>query len=286
MPASYPISIKSFLTYQDRPGLNNIVTDPDHPGQTVDLTIDRARITNEIHDEVAAVEKTMGVTGIPFTVVPGTRSMADEISYLYNNKSAGQPDPNNNAIYPMPPPSHNHTHVELSGLGADVHPQYIRVDGARAFTAPVTAPNATAGSHLATLAQATHSGYLTGPQVTSAVQAEINEDFADRGIVFHSVKGPAPQRYRMTGGHFYGPTDTNGNIYIDFSRARFAGLLTFVYMKNIFPGGSAYGYIYQYQEDQLILLSLSNQGAWIQFIEDIIVDKQAAVAMSWMAVGV
>jgi len=43
---------------------------------------------------------------------------------------------------------------------------------------------------------------------------------------------------------------------------------------------------FQYEEDQLILLAYDTRGAWIQFIEDIVVDRQAAVAMTWVALGI
>ena len=282
MAASYPSSIKSFLTYQDQPGnANHIVPDPSNPSSTIDLTIDRAKITNEIHDEVIAMEQNMGITGAKVTVVPGTTTMGQEIRYLYNNKSSGRIDTSNNAIYPTPPPSHNHVHAQLSGNNADVHTQYVRADGARGFSAAVRGKNATAGNHLATLSQAQGAGYLTAPQVRSIIQSTLN------GKSAHPITGPAPQRYRMTGGRFYGLTDANGNAWIDFSAARFSGLLTFVFMKNPFPGESMLGwYTFQYMEDQLTLLSLSNQGAMIQFIEDIVVDRQAYVALTWMAVGV
>jgi hypothetical protein len=276
--ATYPTSIKSFLTYQDQPGdVNHIVPDPDKPGSTVDLTIDRSKVTNEIHDEVIAMEKTIGVPGKP--TIPGLRSMASEIKYLYYNKSPGIVDPDNNAIYPLPLPSHNHLHTFLTGNSADVHPQYMRVDGGRSFSAPVTSPNASAGYQLVTLGQATSRGYLNSAQVTSTVQDALSD------VSSYPVKGPAPQRYRMTGGHYYGLSDLNGNIRIDYSDAHFSGILSFVYMKNPYPGASTYGYTYQYEEDQLVLLEIDNNGAWIQFIEDIVVDRQAWVAMTWMAVG-
>jgi hypothetical protein len=280
MPASYSASIKSFLTYQDQPGVNNIVPDPSNPGQTVDLTIDRAKITNEIHDEVVAIESTMGVTGGK-ALIPGISQFGRDIAYLYNNKSAGRVDPSNNAIYPTPPPSHNHVHAYLSGNSADVHPQYVRVDGRRGFSAQVSAPSATNGSQLTTLSQVQNAGYLNSPQVHSAIQSALNAKSA------HPVTGPAPQRYRMTGGYFYGPSDSNGMIWIDYSAANFAGILSLVFMKNPFPGESMLGwYTYQYEEDQLLLQSISNRGAMVQFIEDIVVDRSANVALTWMVVGV
>jgi hypothetical protein len=90
----------------------------------------------------------------------------------------------------------------------------------------------------------------------------------------------------MTGGHFIGRTDANGNIRVDYSSAHFIGILTFVFMKLPFSGSSASGYTYQYKEDQLLLQSIDNQGCWIRFAEDMVVDRQANVALTWLVVGV
>lgn len=272
MAASYPISIKSFLTYQNQPGDNNhVVSDPSNPAQTVDLTYDRAKITNEIHDEVIAIEKIMGM-------VP-SRPMSSAILDLYYNKSPGIADPVTRVVPPDPPPSHNHVHAQTAGRDADDHPQYMRVDGARGFSAPVSAPDAWGGNHLVTLHQGQASG-LNSAQVNSIIQSTLANASS------YPMTGPANQRYRMTGGFLYGYTNSSGNIYVDYSAANFAGILTFVYVKNPHPGTSRFGYKYQYQEDQLALTSISNRGAWIQFIEDIVVDRLAHVALTWMVVGV
>jgi hypothetical protein len=285
MAAAYPASIKAFLTYLNQPSTPaTIVPDPDRPNQTppatVDLTLIRGKVINEIHDEVMALEKTMGATGAKATVIPGTTTMGGEIRYLHNYKSSGKIDPANKVVYANTIPSHNHSHNEISALRADDHKQYMRVDGTRAFTAPVSAPNAANGHQLATLAQGQSAG-LTSPQVASIIQSALTTS-AD-----HPMHGPGPGRYRMTGGFYTGQTDRNGNAFIDFSYARFSRLISFVYMKNPFPGLSMLGYYaYQYMEDQLILLSLSPQNATIQFIEDIVVDRQALIGMTWMALGV
>ena len=285
MAASYPLSIKSFLTYQDQPpGSTSVVPDPNNPGQTIDLTIDRAFITNEIHDEVISMEQNIGTGPAATIVIPGTRTMGAEINALYNGKANGRVDPSNNAIYATAVPSHNHMHTELSALGADDHPQYMRVDGTRGFSAAVGGQPATASNHLATLGQVQAQNWLNSAEVQYAIDAQIVAESA------HPVRGPAPQpypwRYRMTGGYFWGQSDANGLIRIDFSRAGFIGILSLVYMKMPFPGASAYGYVYQYEEDQLVLIEVDNSGATIQFTEDIVVDRQAYVSMCWMVVGV
>lgn len=305
MPAAYPNSLASFLTYYDQP--------PDPPGQpgqktlvnsdgtTVDLTIDAAGITRGIQEEIVAIEKTVGVQ--PFQIpgmaaktstnpsappaFPLTGWLSNSVHWLFWNLAFGRLQPGTNIVPPVPPPSHNHFHNKSLNLTADNHPQYVPVNGSRGFTNPVTGQTATSSHHLITLAQAKGAG-LTAAQVSQIIQEELQDSLSDPYFTGqHAMTGPDARRWRMTGGYFYGPSDVNGNIYINFAAAHFGGLASFVYMKMPFPGQSMLGwYNFQYMEDQLILLSLTDQGAWIQFIEDIQVDRQANVSMVWMALGI
>jgi hypothetical protein len=286
MPTAYPLSIKSFLTFQDQPGTNNIVPDPNNPTQTVDLTIDKAFITNEIHSEVLAMEQAIGTPGNPPTTIPGTTTMGAEINNLFLGKASGRVDPSNNAIYPSGVPTpHNHVHAQLSDNAADVHPQYIRVDGTRGFTAPVAAPWGTALNHLCPLGQAESVGWLNFNQVAFIVAAQTNKECPYPMVCTHDW--PGMQRYRMSGGVTAGYTDANGVIYVDYSAANYSGIASFIYIKMPYPLPSYYGYTYQYEEDQLMLYApITNQGAFIQFSEDIVVDRQAWVALCWMVLGV
>jgi hypothetical protein len=262
MPASYPTSLKTFTTYQNQPGPDSLV-------------LDVARITNEIHDEVVAIETTMGPR--PF-LPPGQKSLGQSVQYLYYNKAPGHVGANN-VIDPTQLPTHEHPHAQTTGRNADDHAQYVPASGARGFTAPISGHPSTSGNHLITWSQAVGSG-LTAAQV----QSIISTDLASSSD--YPCTGPSAGRYKMTGGQYYGPTDGNGNVWIDFSPARFSRLVSFVYMKRPFPGESLLGwYTYQYIEDQLILLSLSTAGATVQFIEDIAVDRSALVCMTWMALG-
>jgi len=305
MPAAYPTSLAHFLTYYDQP--------PDPPGQpgqktlvnpdgtTVDLTIDAAAITRQIQEEVVAIEKTVGVQlfQIPgMTAKPATSSktapayplqgwLSNSIHWMFWNLAFGQVQPGTNIVAPTPPPSHNHMHSKSLALTADDHHQYVPVNGTRGFNGPVTGRTATSSHQLITLAQAQGAG-LTAAQVENIIEEELQDSLTDPNFTgLHAMTGPDARRWRMTGGYFYGPTDGNGNIYINFAAAHFGGLASFVYMKMPFPGQSMLGwYNYQYMEDQLILLSLTDQGAWIQFIEDIVVDRSANVSMVWMALGI
>lgn len=276
----YPIALRDFMTYQNQPGDSNHIVNTPNPGPgggmiTTDLTIDAAAVTRDIETEVVSLEKTIGAK--PF-LVPQQTTLGKSVVWLYNNKSPGKVDARN-SVNPLPMPSHNHPHPLSTDLSSDDHDQYVRVDGARGFNNPVTAPPATSSGHLITLAQARGAG-LTAPQVESVIQAQLAADAA------YTVTAFGGGRFRMAGGWYYGYTNVNGDIYVDFGPAGFSQLMTFVYMKMPYPGESMLGwYQYQYVEDQLILLSMNQAGAWIQFIEDIRVDRQALVSMTWMAVG-
>jgi hypothetical protein len=292
----YPLALRDFLTYQNQPGDTNrflSTPDPNNPGYnvTTDLTLDGGAVTRDIQTEIVSMENTIGIK--PFKANQSTLGKA--IYWLLHNLSPGHADAGNrNNLVPLPP-THTHVHRQTVFIHSytdprghlvpaytdttDDHPQYVRVDGSRGFTAPVRGQPAQHAHDLITLSQAQGAG-LTGAQVQGIIQSELN------ATSDHPMTGPGAGRYKLAGGYFYGASDVNGVIFIDFSECHFSRLVTFVYMKNIFPGGSMLGWpTFQYQEDQLILLAMDTRGAWVQFIEDIVVDRQAAVAMTWMALG-
>jgi hypothetical protein len=271
VPASsrYPLAIRDFVTYLDQPGGAGrylIVQNSDGTTTTIDLTLDSAVVTKDVQTEIVSLEQTIGTK--PF-MTPGASTVGASIQYLYNY---------------MADRTHNHRHFMSKSLTADDHPQYMPVNGSRAFRAPVTAPGAKTANELINLSQAKIAG-LTYTQV----QATINNTLAAQKLVpgEHNITGPDNRRWKMAGGVAQGYTDGNGNLWVDLSPAKFNGILSFNYMKMPFPGGSMLGwYAYQYMEDQLVLMALSNSGAMIQFIEDIAVDRQALVCMCWIALGI
>jgi hypothetical protein len=298
----YPVALRDFLTYQNQPGDSNRFLsspDPTTPGNTIttDLTLDAAAVTRDIQTEIVSMEQTIGIK--PFKV-PGQTNLGKSINWLFHNLSPGHADASNhNVIIPLPP-THTHIHADTVFIHAytdmrgnqwptyvdntDDHPQYVRVDGSRGFTAPVTGRSAVQADELITLAQAQGAG-LTAAQVNQMIQNSLTAALNDATLA--PCTGPWPGKYKLAGGYFYGPTDVNGNIFISFSECHFSGLVTFVYGKNNFPGGSMLDWpTYQYEEDQLILLGLDTRGALIQFIEDIVVDRSAMVAMTWTALGI
>jgi hypothetical protein len=272
----YPQAIRDFVTYVNQDGQTHTVT---VGSKITDLTLDAAAVTRDLETEIVSLETTIGAR--PF-LVPGQPNVGLSIQWLSTGLSPGHADPVTGDVPPLPPPSHSHPHQQTSARDADDHPQYMRRDGARPFTQPVTAPGAYSGDQLINLSQALGAGLNWG-QVQSIIQSSLT---AAMNGPYSPLLGPDPRRWKMTGGFSTGYTDNNGNLYVDFSAAAFSGILSFVYMKLPFPGGSRFGYPYQFMEDQLILLGLSNQGALIQFIEDIVVDRRALVAMTWMVLGI
>lgn len=285
----YPFWIREFVTYKDQPagiaGDGVTITDPTKvyvagDGTLTDLTLDSAVVTKDLQTEITSLEQTIGA---PAYLVPKTTSLGASIQWLYTHKSTGQVD-SRGAIMPPPAPTHSHLHQASTALNADDHPMYMRVDGGRAFSAPVTAPAATNAHQLINLSQAKVAGLNS-----SQVQTIINQTLAAQKLVpgEAGVTGPDGRRWKLAGGVAQGYTDVNGNLWVDLTPCQFSGILSFIFMKMPFPGLSMLGwYNYQYMEDQLLLLGLSTQGALIQFIEDIRVDRQATVCMCWIALGI
>ena len=299
--ARYPQSIRSFVTYQNQPGGSDrfMVTPDPTPGSTAtittDLTLDAAAVTRDIQTEIVSMENTVGIK--PFKV-PGTTNLSKSIYWLYYNLSGGHVDSRGCII--NSPPMHTHHHHDTVFIHAyvddrghhwpamvdntDDHTQYVRVDGVRGFNAPVAGVAGSYAHDLITLSQAQNAG-LTGAQVNQIIQSSLTAALNDPNLA--PCRSFTGGRLKLAGGYFYGPTDVNGVIWIDFSQCHFSQLLTFVYGKNNFPGGSMLGWpTFQYEEDQLILLGMDSRGASIQFIEDIVVDTSAMVAMTWVALGV
>jgi hypothetical protein len=257
--ASYPGSIKSFIVYQDQPGPDNV-------------TIDYAYITNEIHDEIIAVENTIGAR--PFTIPPA-QSIGDSISALYHDTA---------------PINHGHSHSDLINLTSDDHVQYVRTDGTRGFSQPVSSPQAWSANQLLRYDQITNAGITAATFLN-----QLNGWFSALGHQVTGAGGTLPQwlwgapprtfGWKVTAGISLGYTDANGNLFVSFAGAFQYMVLSFSFLRLPIPGGSHFGYVYQYMEDQLLVRGISNRGAMVEFIEDIAIDKQAWVGVSWIALG-
>jgi hypothetical protein len=252
MPATYPISIKTFITYEDQHGP---ITGPSDP------SIIYAYITNEIHDEVIAVEKVMGLH--PFTS-PGETTLGGTLKDIFQTKA---------------PRVHTHSHNFMLNRGADDHPQYVRTDGTRGFSPnPVGGVPGWYGNQLITLGQMTQMQNNGQMMTTPGLEWLV-------GVMESQFGYTCPGPWTITGGQSYGYTDQNGYLNVNFGGAFRSGILSFVYMRLPMPGGSHYGYTYRFVEDQLLLRNLTRFGATIQFAEDVSVDRSAWVALSWIAIG-
>ena len=282
MTATYPMSIKSFLTYEDQHGP---VTGPD------DKSIIYAYIVNEIHDEVLAVEKIMGLH--PFTS-PGLTDLGSTLKSLVDTKS---------------PRLHTHTHFSLLwDSPANDHPQYSLTNGTSAFTSPVNGIPGNYGNQLITLGQVQSmqaSGQLmTGTDIQNAVAASLaafgvtctgapcviagaGTPPGIRGTGQGPEIGPPPatSQWVITGGGRQGYTDLNGMLNVSFGQAFRSTVVAFIFMRLPMPETSVYGYKYQYMEDQLLLHNISPSGATVQFAEDVHIDRQAWVNMCWIGIG-
>lgn len=203
MAASYPTSIKQFLTFADQPG------DPTHP----ELTLIYAFHINELHDEIIAIEKTIGT--LPFAGLP-FQTLNRLIKDLYNNKSP--------VVH-----FHHHRAISANGVGND-HTQLLRTDGTVAATAPLGGVAGTNPSTLITLGQATGAGFLSPATVASMITAGFER----------CVKG-RPQGLSITGGFWTGGTNPSGDVLVWYPDCRFRQVIGFLFCKCPgLPGASPY----------------------------------------------
>lgn len=255
MAASYPNAIKIFTTFLDQ------------------TQVIYAAHMNEVHDEVIALEKTIGVN--PFLGTPYT-SIGGALNDLYNNKA---------------PLAHTHAHSALQGdATGDDHTQYIRVDGTRAFTGPVVAPNATLSTHLATLGQLTNQGYLNTAQANALIAAAaaylVNTRFAAAdttpGLLGFPNEGGVG--WSLTGGYTVGNTDGSGFINVPLGSAFGTMLLSIVATKLPAPGGGTQP-PYDPKTSDLALVSYTLTNAVVQVTTQAGVQANKQVAFSWLALG-
>jgi hypothetical protein len=291
MPASWPLAIKDFVTYQDQPGPDN-------------KTIIYAVVVNEMTNEVESIEKNIGAR--PY-MAPGMRTLGLTVEWLWLNKA---------------PLVHSHVHwssvyggqvvdgtwqiqlpyVDMTKQSDDHSPSpqstpsfagYVRTDGLRGFTQPVASPPAWNANQLVRLDQvkqhspATQNDFVTVPQFEyiEAVMFGGSHVTGTGGTPWMWGAPPYNTAWRITGGWQTGFTDYNGNVFVPFNGVFQRMILTFNFMRMPDAGRSHYGYIYQYMEDQLILQGISTQGAIIQFREDNAIDRQAWITFTWIAVG-
>lgn len=249
--AVYPSAIKVFTTYND---YSDVIW---------------AHSINEIHDEVLSIEKILGTA--PFSGTPYT-SFSGAIHDLYLNKA---------------PLTHTHDHAKLmDDTVGDDHPQYIKTDGSRGFTHPVSGQAGSSGSNLVTLAQV---------QAMDLAAIEDIERIASQ-YAAHAVIGvatgspiwgtPNPTTWRLEGGLYSGCTDGDGKVTVTFSTPFPHCLQAFTCTKiPASGGGGCPNGPYNYIEAQITLFHGQLDLAIVQFSHDYSWQPGMHVSFTWMALG-
>jgi len=256
MGAAFPQAIKVFSVFHD------------YTDTIMALSI------NECHDEIQALEKTLGTN--PFNTTPYT-TFGGAIQDLYANKS---------------PANHFHYHRNLSGdASGNDHPQYIMVNGYPGFSRPVSGHAGTAPSDLVPLSQLQGFGFQNAAQVRAMVDAAVNGDIAAATAgVMAGTKGGTPLLgsttsvdWRITGGLTSGCTLNNGVFVIPFGTS-FSCIQAFSCTK-IPPQGSGCP-PYNWIEAQVTLLSVSQTQALVQVSHDYSWQPNMRFSCTWIVMGI
>jgi hypothetical protein len=250
MAATFPNAIKVFTVFHD-------YTD-----------IIWALSINECHDEIQALEKTLGAN--PFNSTPYT-SFSGAIRDLFLNKA---------------PINHTHVHHNLldDTVGND-HPQYIQVNGYPGFSHPVAGVAGSAPADLVPLSQLRSFGYVDAAQV----QAMVNADTAN---LMAGAKGGAflagsttSTAWRIQGGVHSGCTNGNGQVFLDYPTPYHTCVQAFSATK-LPPQGGGGCPPYNWIEAQMTLLSSSGTQACVQFSHDYSWQANMYVSFSWIVMGI
>jgi hypothetical protein len=250
MAATFPRAIKIFTVFHD-------YTD-----------IIWALSINECHDEIQALEKTLGAS--PFSGTPYT-SFGGAIQDLFLNKA---------------PMSHTHDHHSLldDTVGND-HPQYIMVNGYPGFSRPVAGVAGGAPANLVTLSQLQSFGYQNNAQVQNAVNA------ATASLMAGARGGPpllgatSSTAWRIQGGLCSGCTDGNGRITVAFGSGYGQCVQAFSCTK-LPPEGSGPCPPYNWIEAQVTLVGVAGNSATVQFSHDYSMQAGMWVSFTWIAMGI
>jgi hypothetical protein len=254
--ASYPRALKVFSVFHDYTDVIWAVS------------------INECHDEILALEKTLGLSpfkGTPYTTFGGA------IQDLYVNKA---------------PTNHTHTHKNLlnDNLGND-HPQYIMVSGYPGFSHPVGGKAGSNANDLVPLSQLRGLGYQNSAQVQAAVQAALGNLMAGaRGgpALWPPGLNEAPN-WTIQGGIFSGCTDGSGRVTMSWpTPSAFVHCVQAFTCTKIPPQPPAGGFPctpYNWIEAQVTLLSASNANVTVQFSHDYSWQPNMWVTFSWIAIG-
>jgi hypothetical protein len=260
MAATFPAAIKVFTVFHD-------YTD-----------IIFALSINECHDEIQALEKTLGAN--PFNGTPYT-SFGGAIQDLYQNKAPA-----------------NHTHVHhnlLNDTTGNDHPQYIQVNGYPGFSRPVAGVAGSAPADLVPLHQLQSFGFLNSAQIQAMVNAATASLMAGAKGGTPLVGGTTSTAWRITGGTVSGCTNGNGQITVNFDgsppgtpnpKIIFGHCVQAFTCTKLPPQGSGGCPPYNWIEAQMTLLGASGSGATVQFSHDYSWQANMWVSFSWIVMGV
>jgi len=256
MTATFPRAIKVFTVFHD------------YTDYIMALSI------NECHDEIQALEKTLGTN--PFSGTPYL-SFSGAIQDLYVNKA---------------PANHTHLHHSLldEAVGND-HPQYIQINGYPGFSRPVTGVAGSAPGDLVPLSQLQSFGYQNASQVQTMVN-KATVSLMTGATLMAGSKGGTPlsgstssTAWRIQGGVFSGCTDANGQITVPFGTNYGQCVQAFTCTK-LPPIGSGPCPPYNWIEAQVTLVGASGSGATVQFSHDYSWQPNMWVSFSWIAMGI
>jgi hypothetical protein len=250
MAATFPYAIKVFSVFHD-------YTD-----------IIWALSINECHDEIQALEKTLGSN--PFSATPYT-SFSGAIQDLFLNKA---------------PLLHTHVHHNLldDTIGND-HPQYMQVNGYPGFSRPVSGVAGAAPSSLVPLSQLQAMGYQNNAQVVAAVNAATANLMAGAKGGAPLLGSSASTAWRITGGVHSGCTDGNGHITVPFG-ITYGQVVQAFSATKLPPQGSGGCPPYNWIEAQMTLLGVSGNSATVQFSHDYSWQQNMWVSFSWIVMGI
>jgi hypothetical protein len=250
MAATFPNAIKVFTVFHD-------YTD-----------IIWALSINECHDEIQALEKTLGAN--PFAGTPYI-SFSGAIQDLFLNKA---------------PINHTHGHHDLldDTVGND-HPQYIQINGYPGFSRPVTGKAGSAPADLVPLSQLQSFGYQNNAQVVAAVNAATSNLMAGARGGAPLLGASASTAWRITGGLFSGCTDGSGRVTVPFGITYGQVVQSFSATKlPPAPGGGCAPY--NWIEAQMTLVGVAGNSATVQFSHDYSWQAGMWVTFTWIVMGI
>jgi hypothetical protein len=275
--SSYPNSIKYFINFIEFYDINY------------------AEHMNEIRDEVAAIEATLGAGPFDtFSPIPYT-SLAQALSDLYANKARV---------------NHIHAHSTEEELASnlisnEVHSQYIPIDGSVDFSNPVFVPPATEDSHFIPVGQFLEMELIGSDPLQEYINAQFEPlsvgaaNSSSYNWLFGTSPIGVPTNYLFGSGYNEAITTTSGTVNFTFTDPFQSGIMSLVIEKSATglgtPNSGYPGYVsgvwqgppYTLLTSRCTLSSCNLTGFSVLFTNSSGVPLNTEhVAFTWYAVGV